>query len=89
MAEDMERRHKALSSEIETLEKSSNPNQQALADKRSQREALTQEFHEKKTAIFRSVLTQEQFAKMDQMQSHHEKEEREHKEAKEHRDRMI
>src|SRR5262245_9512770 len=88
-AEDMERRSKALSSDIEMLEKSSSPDKQALADKRSQREALTQEFHEKKIAIFKSVLTQEQFAKLDQMQSHHEKEEHERKEAKEHRDRMI
>ena len=88
VAEDMELRQKALTSDIQMLEKSSNPDQQALATKRSQREALTQEFHEKKIAIFRSVLTQEQFAKLDQMQ-HHEKEEHERKEAKEHRDRMI
>ena len=87
-AEDLERRSKALGSEIEALEKSSNPDQQTLAAKRSQREALTAEFHEKKTAIFRSVLTQEQFAKLDQMHSHHEKETHERKE-KEHRDRMM
>jgi len=87
-AEDMERRSKALNSEIEALEKSSNPDQQTLAAKRSQREALTTEFHDRKIAIFRSVLTQEQFAKLDQMHSQHEKEEHERKE-KEHRDRMM
>ena len=85
-AEDLEHRSKALNSEIEALEKSSNPDQQTLAAKRSQREALTAEFHDKKIAIFRSVLTQEQFAKLDQMHSHHEKEAHERKE-KEHRDR--
>jgi len=39
-------------------------------------------------AIYRSVLTNEQFAKFDQMHSRREKEEQERKE-KEHRDKMI
>ena len=88
VAEDLERRSKALTDEIRTLERSSSPDQQALSAKRNEREALTKEFHEKKTAILRSVLTEEQFAKLDQMHSGHDKEEHERKE-KEHRDRMI
>jgi Spy/CpxP family protein refolding chaperone len=86
--EDMERRAKALNEEIRTLESNANPDQQALSAKRSEREALTQEWHEKVMAIYRSVLTKEQFAKFDQMHSGHEKEEQERKE-KEHHDRMI
>jgi Spy/CpxP family protein refolding chaperone len=86
--EEMERRSKALTEEIRTLESSANPDQQALSAKRSEREALTQEWHEKVMAIYKSVLTNEQFTKFDQMHSKHEKEEQEKKE-KEHRDRMI
>lgn len=87
--EDMERRAKALTAEIGVLEKSTNPgDQQTLSAKRSEREALTQEWHEKVTAIYRSVLTKEQFAKLDEMHSRKEKEEQERKE-KEHRDKMI
>lgn len=89
--EDLERRSKALHSEIETLERASSPDQQAIQAKRSQLEAVTKEWHEKTTAIFRSVLTPEQFTKLDQMHSKREQEEREEheKQAKEHRDRMI
>jgi hypothetical protein len=86
--EEMERRSKALTEEIRTLESSANPDQQALSAKRSEREALTQEWHDKVMAIYKSVLTNEQFTKFDQMHSKHEKEEQEKKE-KEHRDRMI
>src|SRR5262249_37159908 len=55
--EDLERRYKALHNEIESLEKASSPDQQAIQAKRSQLEAVTKEWHEKTTAIFRSVLT--------------------------------
>jgi len=89
VGEDMERRAKALTDEIRVLEKSTNPgDQQTLSAKRSEREALTQEWHEKVMAIYRSVLTTEQFAKFDEMHSRKEKEEQERKE-KEHRDKMI
>src|SRR5215831_12403588 len=67
--QDMERRAKALNEEIRTLESSANPDEQALSAKRSEREALTQEWHEKVRAIYKSVLTSEQFAKLDQMHS--------------------
>jgi len=89
--QDMERRAKALNEEIQTLESSATPDQQALSAKRSEREALTQEWHEKVRAIYKSVLTEEQFAKLDQMHSHHEKESKEghDQKEKEHRDRMI
>jgi Spy/CpxP family protein refolding chaperone len=89
--EDLERRSKALHSEIESLEKASSPDQQAIQEKRSQLEAMTREWHEKATAIFRSVLTPEQFTKLDQMHSKREQEEREEheKQVKEHRDKMI
>src|SRR5262249_13739525 len=89
--EDLERRSKALHSEIESLERASSPDQQAIQAKRSQMEALTAEWREKKIAIFRSVLTPEQFAKMDQMHSKMEGKEREEheKQAKKHRDKMI
>jgi Spy/CpxP family protein refolding chaperone len=89
--EEMERRAKALNEQIRTLESSANPDQQALNAKRSEREALTQEWHEKVRAIYKSVLTEEQFAKLDQMHSNHDKESKEGHEQKEkeHRDRMI
>jgi hypothetical protein len=87
MGQEMERKAKALSEEIRALEKSPNPDQQALSAKRSEREAVTQEWHEKVRAIYKSVLTDEQFTKLDQMHSH-EKEEHERKE-KEHHDKMI
>jgi len=88
MGEDMERKAKALTEEIRVLEGSANPDQQALNAKRVERERLTQEWHEKVMAIYRSVLTNEQFAKFDQMHSRREREEQERKE-KEHRDKMI
>src|SRR5262249_57340353 len=44
--EEMERRSKALTEEIRTLESNANPDQQALSAKRSEREALTQEWHD-------------------------------------------
>jgi hypothetical protein len=89
MGQDMERRAKALTEEIRVLEKSTDPgDQQTLSAKRSEREAITQGWHEKVTAIYRSVLTTEQFAKFDEMHSRREKEEQERKE-KEHRDKMI
>ena len=89
--EDLERRYKAIKGEIETLEHATPPDEQAIQDKRSQLETLTREWHEKTAAIFRSVLTQEQLTKLDQMHSkkeHEEREERE-KQEKEHHDRMI
>jgi Spy/CpxP family protein refolding chaperone len=90
MGEDMERKAKALTEEIRVLEGSANPDQQALNAKRVERERLTQEWHEKVMAIYRSVLTNEQFAKFDQMHSRREREEQERKEKeKEHRNKMI
>jgi len=90
MGEDMERKAKALTEVIRVLEGSANPDQQALNAKRVERERLTQEWHEKVMAIYRSVLTNEQFAKFDQMHARREREEQERKEKeKEHRDKMI
>jgi Spy/CpxP family protein refolding chaperone len=89
--EDLERRSKALHSEIESLERASSPDQQTIQAKRSELESITKEWHEKKIAIFRSVLTPEQFTKLDQMHSKMEGQEREEheKHAKEHHDKMI
>jgi len=88
---DLEVRAKALHSDIESLEKASTPDQQAIQAKRSELESITREWHEKTNAIFRSVLTPEQFTKLDQMHSKMEREENEHheKQAKEHHDKMI
>lgn len=86
IGQETERKAKALTEEIRVLEKSTNPDdQKTLSAKRSEREALTQEWHQKVRAIYKSVLTDEQFVKLDQMHSHGKEEH----EQKEHHDKMI
>lgn len=86
IGQETERKAKALTEDIQVLEKSTNPDdQKTLSAKRSEREALTQEWHQKVRAIYKSVLTDEQFVKLDQMHSHGKEEH----EQKEHHDKMI
>ena len=68
-----EEQARALRKEIEELANASPRDDQAIAAKKMQLESLTQGWQEKWIAIFRTVLTQEQFEKWKQMRAEREK----------------
>ena len=82
-----EEQGRALRKEIETLAQASPRDDEAIAAKKRQLEAMTQAWHDKWIAIFRTVLTPEQFTKWDQMQATRVKEERREWREKEIRER--
>ncbi len=65
---------KALKSELKALESAATPDQKAIGAKKAELDVLHKEWKEKATPIYRSVLTQEQFAKLQEMDAKHEKE---------------
>jgi Spy/CpxP family protein refolding chaperone len=67
-------RAKAIKTELKTLEAAANPDQNAINARKVELERIKKEWHQKSTPIFRSVLTKEQFARLEEMEAHHKKE---------------
>ena len=86
--EEAELKARALRGEIEDQEKSANPNRQIIEQRKASLEALHKEWKAKVTDIYRSVLTSEQFAKWQKMESdeRHDKEKKEYREKKKNKD---
>ena len=82
--EAMELRVKALHAEIESQEKAAAPDRQLLEQKKAELASAKKEWKAKVTDLYRSVLTKEQYAKWEQMESnyHREKEKKEYSEKK-------
>jgi len=84
--EQAEERLHALRSEVEALEKSATPDQKAISAKRAEMESIKRDWKGKADAIYRSVLTKEQYEKLQTLQAKEKKEyaakEREEKEKK-------
>ena len=82
-----EEQSRALREEIETLAKASPRDDQAIAAKKAQLEALHQGWQDKWVAVFRTVLTPEQFEKWKQMRAQRENEELRERRQKEMREK--
>jgi cell division protein FtsB len=82
--EAMEQKVKTLRGEIEAQEKAASPDRAVIEQKHAELVAAKKEWKEKVTDIYRGVLTKEQFAKWQQMESdyQHEKEKKESSEKK-------
>jgi chromosome segregation ATPase len=78
--EEAERKAKDLHRQLEELERAENPDQKAISAKKQELEALTHEWNEKANQIYRSVLTKEQFSKLEDMRAKHMRQEKEHSE---------
>jgi hypothetical protein len=79
-----EQRVKALRAEIESQEKAASPDRTVIEQKKAEMAAVKKEWKEKALEIYRSVLTKEQYAKWEQMESNYqrEKEKKEYSEKK-------
>ncbi|MCL4523994.1 MAG: hypothetical protein M1453_04040 [Acidobacteria bacterium] len=64
-----EKRAQSLKAEIDALEKAATPDANALSAKRAELASLKAEWKEKAMQIYQSVLTSEQFTKLQQMYS--------------------
>lgn len=62
-------RAKAVKTDLKALESAAAPDQRAINAKKAELETIKKEWHEKSTAIYRSVLNKEQFAKHEAMQA--------------------
>jgi Spy/CpxP family protein refolding chaperone len=78
--EETERKARDLHRQLEEMERAENPDQKAITAKKQELEALTHEWTEKTNQIYRSVLTKEQFSKLEEMHEKHMREEKEHSE---------
>ncbi len=80
----LELKVKALRQDIEVQEKAAAPDRRVIEEKKAQLATVKMEWKEKYTGIYRSVLTKDQFAKWQQMESNdkHEKEKKEYSEKK-------
>jgi Spy/CpxP family protein refolding chaperone len=67
-------RAKAIKAEIKELESSANPDANAISAKRTALEAVKKEWHQKAEAVYRSVLTPEQWTKYEAMKAQHKAE---------------
>ena len=67
--EEMELKVRAVRSQIEEEEKATAPDRKAIEHKNAELAAAKREWKEKVTAIYRAVLTSEQFAKWQRMES--------------------
>jgi len=63
----------ALKTGLESLEKAATPDQKAIDAKKAELMAFKKEYKEKANAIYRSVLTKEQFAKLEAMWTEYDK----------------
>jgi capsule polysaccharide export protein KpsE/RkpR len=80
----LELKVKALRQDIEAQEKAASPDRRVIEERKAELATVKTEWKEKYTDIYRSVLTKEQFAKWQQMESNekHEKEKKEYTEKK-------
>ena len=74
--EPLEARAKTIKTELEALKAAPEQNVKAIEAKKTELEAVKREWRAKNEAIFRSVLTKEQYAKFERVQAEHEKNER-------------
>ena len=77
--QELEVKVKALKSDIESLEKAASPDKRTIEQKKSELMSAKSAWKEKTNEIYRSVLSSEQFAKLEQM---HEKEKKSYSEKK-------
>lgn len=64
---------KGLWSEVEALEKAATPDRSLIEAKRAEMTSLKKEWREKSDHIYRSVLSKEQFVKLQEMRAQEEK----------------